>query len=698
MSEVVGEAVYKIRTDESGVDFDGAGQRAGTAFGSGFGKTARRLATGFLGGLVVKEAYDFLAGSTDRASDLNESLNAVNVTYGKQAAGVKRLGRQAADSLGLSNERFNALSVRFSSFATTIAGGPGKKVVSTLDNITTRASDFASVMNLEVADAAALFQSGLAGETEPLRQYGIDLSAAKVEAFALSEGIVKNKADLDESAKVQARYALLMEQTAKAQGDFSNTSTEAANAQRILDANVENARARLGTAFLPLVKDLSGFLLREGVPALEDFSDWFVEDGGPALERFVEDAKPVVQKYLPKIGDLLSNAADVGKTAAGYVGTLVDAFDEVPPWAQKLIIGGGAAAFTAKKLGLDQLLGKGATAALAPVIARGSRANPMYVIDLAGGTNGPGGHVGSDGERTDRNGRPRPSRGSAVNLGLLTLFGIPVAADAGASGLNKLLGGREATDADKTREDRFLERWGTTTQQAIHDAFGGLAQGLGIPKAGPLPGGRGAGAFSAISGTDFFLNTKGANQELSDLTGEQLRKLNEKLRETYGVGLPALARQGFVDASVIAKLELGKQQAIFQQTKDKANEYFTVIRNNKRSDLFLTVTGWSTAIGQEREYIENLLQIRALHQETRLDRAGGSGGANGGIVPQDPPTGPGNPGDEDPFVPSSSSSQPAGVVIHNANFHDWNGHDAEVRRYKRLASVGGRRVGSRVPA
>ena len=110
------------------------------------------------------------------------------MTFGKNAKGIVALGEGAAKALGLSKTEFNGLAVRFSNFAQTVAG-KGGDVVGTMDDLTTRASDFASVMNLDVNQAAELFQSGLAGETEPLRQYGIDLSAAAVSTYAYANGI-----------------------------------------------------------------------------------------------------------------------------------------------------------------------------------------------------------------------------------------------------------------------------------------------------------------------------------------------------------------------------------------------------------------------------------------------------------------------------------------------------------------------------
>jgi hypothetical protein len=245
----------KITLDADGKplksELDKAERNVDTAARS-MASTFARVFTGAAVARGLKEAID-------SASALGESMNAVNVTFGDAADGVHALGEESATSLGLSTEAFNALAVRFSSFAQTIAG-PGGDVAGVLDDMTTRAADFASVMNIDVAQAAELFQSGLAGESEPLRQYGIDLSAAAVEAHALETGINDGTHALTEAEKVQARYSLLMQQTSKVAGDFANTADSAANRQRILAAEFENAKAKLGSALLPLYGQAIGVL------------------------------------------------------------------------------------------------------------------------------------------------------------------------------------------------------------------------------------------------------------------------------------------------------------------------------------------------------------------------------------------------------------------------------------------------------
>ena len=237
-------------------------------------------------GVAAYAIYNLGKQSIESASTLNESINAVKVTWGKASGEILNLSKKAAEGMGLAKSEFNAIAVQFSSFSNTIAG-KGGDATEVLADLTQRGADFASVMNLDVNEALRLFQSGLAGETEPLRKFGIDLSAASVAAYAVKKGIAESAATMTEAQKVQARYALLMKSTNKAAGDFKNTSGELANKQRILNANWENAKAAIGKALLPIMTKLVTYLndevvpvvRKKVVPAVKDLAKWIDENG-----------------------------------------------------------------------------------------------------------------------------------------------------------------------------------------------------------------------------------------------------------------------------------------------------------------------------------------------------------------------------------------------------------------------------------
>lgn len=255
---------------------------------------------------AFREAKDFVLGSIDFASDLNESMNAVEVAYGDAADAVLKLGDASAQTFGLSSADLNGYATQFSSFVKTIAGDGGD-AAGTLQELIGRGTDFASVYNLDVADALQVFQSGLAGETEPLRRYGIDLSAATVEAYALANGIGDGTSALTEAEKVQARYGALLEQTSAVQGDFANTGDELANMNRKNAAEWENLQAQLGTAFLPVAQELATILGEDVLPVIAELA----EEYGPQLGQAFEDAMPqlieLAEELLPTLPGLFDS-------------------------------------------------------------------------------------------------------------------------------------------------------------------------------------------------------------------------------------------------------------------------------------------------------------------------------------------------------------------------------------------------------
>jgi hypothetical protein len=196
-----------------------------------------------------------LGKSVKVASDLSESINAVNVAFGSSAKGILDFGKTAATTLGVSSLDFNNAAVRFSAFAERIVGkgGDASKFIA---EITTRASDFASVFNIDVSEALQVFQSGLAGEAEPLKRFGINLLDTEVKAFAVRTEMIKQGETMTEQQKVLARYGLLMESTNKTAGDFANTSGGLANASRILNAQIVGLQGEIGNALLPAIEQL----------------------------------------------------------------------------------------------------------------------------------------------------------------------------------------------------------------------------------------------------------------------------------------------------------------------------------------------------------------------------------------------------------------------------------------------------------
>jgi hypothetical protein len=203
------------------------------------------------------------AASVKAASDLSETVNKVNVVFGESAQEIMTWGKTAATSLGMSQQQALEAAGTFGNLFTSMKMGQGVSAEMSR-GLVDLSADLASFNNLDPAMVLEKLRSGIVGETEPLRTLGVNITEAAVQTKALEMGLASAGEELTTQQKVLARYAIIMEQTANAQGDFGRTSDGLANQTRILKAQFSDAAAMLGQNLLPMalqvVQALNGML------------------------------------------------------------------------------------------------------------------------------------------------------------------------------------------------------------------------------------------------------------------------------------------------------------------------------------------------------------------------------------------------------------------------------------------------------
>lgn len=243
----IADLLIKVRADTKGAEKDIA------SFG---GKVKSGIGKGMVPAVAVLGAAGVAAKKfADKASDLNESQNAVNVVFGKGSKIIGDFAKVADKQAGLSMQQLNELVVplgaSFRNYGDSATTAANKSVT-----LAKRAADMASVFNTSVPEALEAIQAGLRGEADPLEKFGVGLNAAAVQSKAMSMGLAKTAAELTNADMAQARYALILDQTSRFQGDFVRTSDQAANAARINAAQQENLEASLGKGLLPAYKTI----------------------------------------------------------------------------------------------------------------------------------------------------------------------------------------------------------------------------------------------------------------------------------------------------------------------------------------------------------------------------------------------------------------------------------------------------------
>jgi hypothetical protein len=196
----------------------------------------------------------------DAASDLNESMSKTSVVFEDATDSIVAFSKTSATSIGLSQKAALEAASDFAIFGKA-AGLTGDDLSSFSTDTLTLAADLASFNNVSLDQAINAIGAGLRGESEPLRQFGVLLSADAVEAEALRMGLEKGTKGFTDQQKVLARQSLIMQQTTIQQGDFARTSEGAANQQRILTAQMEDAKTKIGQGLLPIYQQLIALIV-----------------------------------------------------------------------------------------------------------------------------------------------------------------------------------------------------------------------------------------------------------------------------------------------------------------------------------------------------------------------------------------------------------------------------------------------------
>ena len=173
------------------------------------------------------------------------------------------------------------------------------------------AADLASFNNTTVDDAILALRSGLSGETEPLKKYGVAINDVRLKEEARNMGLYSGTGALSVTAKTQAAYALILKDSTLAQGDFERTSGGLANQQRILKAQLSDVTAQIGSVMIPAFLGAVSFINDSMLPAFRDFGS-ALEEGGLAggfdfiATKFKESA-PMV---LDSLGVMITQAVE----------------------------------------------------------------------------------------------------------------------------------------------------------------------------------------------------------------------------------------------------------------------------------------------------------------------------------------------------------------------------------------------------
>lgn len=254
-------------------DFEKVGASA-SAMGGSIGQVLSMLGRQIAGLGIGATLHQFV----QMASDANETSSAIKQLFGVEgAAEVDKWSHDMGEAMGRSAYDLQQYVARLGSVL-----GPVTKTREEAqlmaESLAGLSVDLASFFNTSDQEAMMALRSGLTGEYESLKRFGIVINEATLQEIAHARGIKKKTTAMTVAEKTELRYAAVMERSKQAQGDAARTGEGFANASKALQAQIKTLGIDMARTFLPAIEKVVRVAretikwfneLREGTKVLE---------------------------------------------------------------------------------------------------------------------------------------------------------------------------------------------------------------------------------------------------------------------------------------------------------------------------------------------------------------------------------------------------------------------------------------------
>jgi hypothetical protein len=197
-----------------------------------------------------------LRGFVTMASDANETTNALAQLFGPAGqAQVEAWSQTMGATMGRSQYDLQMYASRLGSVLgpVTKSREEAQRMAQSLSELSV---DLASFFNTSDEQAMMALRSGLTGEYESLKRFGVVLNDATLAEVAHARGIKKKVTQMTVAEKTELRYAAIIERTKAAQGDAARTGDGFANASKALAAGLKDVGIKMAKTVIPMAERL----------------------------------------------------------------------------------------------------------------------------------------------------------------------------------------------------------------------------------------------------------------------------------------------------------------------------------------------------------------------------------------------------------------------------------------------------------
>lgn len=202
---------------------------------------------------AISALVQFGKASLKAASDLEETRNVLDVVFGEQGTReIESWANGMIMAFGMSSTAASEFASKFGLLFNDLGGD----TIEMSKAFTELSGDLASLYNTDVEQAFTALRSAIVGESEPLRNFGVFLSDATLNQFALEQGIGKTTSQMSEQEKMMLRYNYILQNTTEAQGDAIRSEGSYAKTLKQTAALWEEFLTKMGQLLLPIVNGI----------------------------------------------------------------------------------------------------------------------------------------------------------------------------------------------------------------------------------------------------------------------------------------------------------------------------------------------------------------------------------------------------------------------------------------------------------
>lgn len=258
----IGEAFVEVTTRGFGRVFSQVEQMKASIATIGAGALVVGAGIERFFGQPVRQA---MIESSKAAASSEEAFNRLKIAFGDNIPVIQSWAREFGDATGL-QARGLAEATGELGLMLGAMGFTKRQSAELSTTMTTLAVDMASVAEIPLEEAFLKLRAGIAGESEPLRRLGVDITENRLKQEALARGINKSVAEMSLQEKAMLRMQAIFSQTGEMQGDAANTAGSFSNTVKQLGEAVVELRKSFGA----MVNDAA----KPFIAALKVLSDW----------------------------------------------------------------------------------------------------------------------------------------------------------------------------------------------------------------------------------------------------------------------------------------------------------------------------------------------------------------------------------------------------------------------------------------